>query len=297
MTLRIPIHPYLGRLFREQEHKFPTWTTLPTPKSALAQDVADGYSLAATLAGRQRIVSNMNTANTLLLSTVKALASANNIWTFPQIARIDRITDGQAFTDDAVAVAQYYRPKWMTLAVEINVIEGWMDRHRDLLERVVEAVAVVSPHTLCGVSINYQDGIDDDDLEAWIASASWLPCVFITDYPQLHLAAGPAPDSAYYDRLIEAIREWGNGRPWGFSECGWYTRSPSSETQQIKYLRLLDSMRDPMPTVIVYYFLHDVNGVADWTGGNFFFDMGLYDQNGAAKASAGVYQAFGRRSL
>ncbi len=206
----------------------------------------------------------------------------------------------QSYKSSAVAFAEKYKPKYLALGVEPNMLyeksPADFDQFAKFYDEVYDAVKAVSPNTkiftifqlekMKGLSGGLFGGVNDPSKAQWhlLDSFPKNDIAAFTTYPDL-IYKNPSDIPADYYTEIKSRTT----KTIVFTEIGWHSApSPSgwesSETKQAEFVKRFFTLTESMNTeMAIWTFLYDQNTIEP------FNSMGLFRSNGTAKSAWDIW--------
>ncbi|HLC73023.1 MAG TPA: hypothetical protein VJH20_00130 [Candidatus Nanoarchaeia archaeon] len=206
----------------------------------------------------------------------------------------------QTYKNSAVAFAEKYKPKYMGLGIEVNMLyENFPNDFENFVSfynEVYNAIKAVSPETkiftvfqlekMKGLGGGLFGGTNDINKAQWFLIDKFQSdTIVFTTYPGLIYKDPTDIPVDYY----EEIRLHTN-KPIAFTEIGWHTsNSPigweSSEHEQAEFIKtFFELTKDISKEFIIYSFMFDQNTIEP------FNSAGLYDSSGNPRLALNEWQ-------
>jgi len=212
---------------------------------------------------------------------------------------LDEVTK-QSYKSSAVAFAEKYKPKYLALGVEPNMLyeksPANFDQFTKFYSEVYDAVKAVSPNTkiftifqlekMKGLSGGLFGGVNDPSKAQWqlLDSFPKNDIIAFTTYPGL-IYKNPSDIPADYYTEIKSR----TSKTVAFTEIGWHSApSPSgwesSETKQAEFVNRFFTLTENTNTeMAIWTFMYDQNTIEP------FNSMGLFRNNGTAKLAWDIW--------
>jgi hypothetical protein len=178
------------------------------------------------------------------------------------------------YRESAVHFAEMYRPQYLGLGIEVNVLFEKSPRDFDafavLFDEVYDAVKAASPGTkvftvfqlerMKGLQGGLFGGADDPARAQWelLDRFPKADLIAFTTYPCLVFTSPADLPADYYDEAAAHT-----AKPLAFTEIGWHSAPApagweSSEAEQAEFVRRFFALtRDVHPEIAVWSFLYD----------------------------------------
>ena len=204
----------------------------------------------------------------------------------------------QDYRESAVSFARKYKPEYMGLGVEINILyekspndfNDYVDFHNSLYDDIKSA----SPNTkvFTVFQLERMKGLKGglfggaNDAGDWqLISITNADMIVFTTYPGIIYNSPSEIPPGYYDQIRAHT-----SKPVAFSETGWFREGPqgwdSSVQEQVDYISSLFNLtRNISPEFIVWSFLYDQQLEAP------FNTMGLLPKDGSTTTAWEVWKS------
>ncbi|MCL5094049.1 MAG: glycosyl hydrolase 53 family protein [Patescibacteria group bacterium] len=202
----------------------------------------------------------------------------------------------ESYKESAANFAQKYRPKYLGLGIEVNVLSEKsppdFDKFVSLFNESYDAIKTVSPNTkiftvfqlekMKGLSGGLFGGVNDETKNEWplLEKFQKSDIIAFTTYPSL-IYKDPAEIPADYYLEIKNHTQ----KPIAFTEVGWPSGADilgweSSEEEQASFIqRFFELTKDLKPELAIWAFMYDQNTIEP------FKTMGLINSKGTAKSA------------
>ncbi len=200
----------------------------------------------------------------------------------------------QAYKDEAVAFAEKYKPEYLGLGIEVNILyeksPSDFDSFVSLYNETYDAVKAVSPNTkvftifqlekMKGLQGGLFGGTNNPDNAEWglLARFPKSDLIAFTTYPDLIYKSPSEMPADYYPEIAAHT-----SKPIAFTEIGWHSAaSPagweSSESEQAEFVTRFFNLTSGMnKKLAIWSFMYDQNTVEP------FNSMGLLRGDGTAR--------------
>lgn len=287
-----------------------------SPKSFESTDFKDFFNQASqtgkvvTWAGDWQELANKNSA----AHTVAQLSDTygyepviitsfytNQVDAPPRLLRPLNDENVENYVNQAADFAEAYKPRYMGLGIEINVIfeesPDQFERFVGLFNQAYDAVKSVSPDTKVFTVWQYErlQGLrgglfgetTNRDQHHWqlLDRLNKADLFAFTSYPYLiYKTPGDIPDD-YYERIEKQSR-----KPTAFTEIGWPSRVvatgwDSSPGEQATFIKRFGELTKPLsPRLVIWPFLYDQGAPVP------FDSISLFNSDGEPKPGFGAWQ-------
>ena len=213
-------------------------------------------------------------------------------------------TTKQNYKNTAVAFAEKYKPKYLALGIEVNVLyEKSPEDFNDfvsLYNEIYDAVKAKSPNTkvftifqlekLKGLNGGLFGGTNDPNNAQWqlLDRFQRSDIIAFTTYPDIiYKNPSEIPQDYYAEIRLHTTK------PIAFTEIGWHSdASPagweSSNAEQAEFVRIFFNLiRDLNKELVIWSFMYDQNTIEP------FKSMGLFNKNGDVKLAWNAWLSSG----
>ncbi|MFH1072201.1 MAG: hypothetical protein V1743_02115 [Nanoarchaeota archaeon] len=207
----------------------------------------------------------------------------------------------QSYKDSMVAFAQKYKPAYLGIGIEVNILyeksPADFDSFAAFYSEVYDAVKAVSPDTkvftvfqlerMKGMHGGLFGGTNDPAKAEWqlLDRFPKADLIAFTTYPDLIYKSPAEIPADYYTEIRTKT-----AKPIAFTEIGWHSAaSPagweSSEERQAAFVtRFFELTKELKPEFVVWSFLYDQDTIEP------FNTMGLIDKEGKMKTAFNIWR-------